>query len=147
MMKSTKYACALAVVGAMAIGTVMPSKAQDGRIIAGVGIGLATGALLAANANGNVYYGPGPYYGSGYAYGPGYAYAPGYAYGPYAYGPAYAPAPTYTYVPATQTYAYAPVVAYSPRGCWVPEWDGYREESRGLGHWGSCAEPHARPAR
>ncbi len=77
--RTTKFAAAVALAGALAVTAVAtPSYARGGRIAAGIA-GFAAGAAIGAATSG--YYGPG-YYG-------GYAYGPGYDGGPYAYEPGY----------------------------------------------------------
>lgn len=113
----------------------VPSDVTDvrwrGRRWAGVGVGLAAGALLgAAIANRHHYYGR-AYYGDAYYGGAYYGYAPSY------YAPAYAE--TYAYAPPPVVYRSAPVYA-QPTGpaigygrCWVTT-----DRDRGFGYWGRC---------
>lgn len=126
-----KSAVALAAVVIATAGTVDASQARGRHVGAAIGAGLVAGALIgaaAANANSG-------YYGPGYAYGPeSYAYEP--VYGGQAYDDA---EPVYG-------------ARYAATGrCWVPLRDGgtglNQDDPFGRGHWGSCAEPHARPMK
>jgi hypothetical protein len=74
-----KYACAAALVGAVAAAGTVPSEARNGRnaaFAAGAVAGATVGAAAASS-----------YYGPGY-YGPAYAYEPVYGDEAYAYEPA-----------------------------------------------------------
>ncbi len=116
----THAALAAVLAGAFAVTTTTPSRADNDTWIA-AGAGFAAGTLIgaaAANANANVYYGPGYAYAPGYPYGYASAYPYGYA-SAYPYGYAYAPAPAYAYVEAPAYVAVAPApraygYAYAP---------------------------------
>lgn len=138
-----KSAVSLAALGIATAAAVDASQARGRHIGAAIGAGLVAGAVLgaaAANANGG-------YYGPGYSE-PGYAYGPEYAPAPYAYEPAYG-AQAYD---DADVYDAEPVYGarYAATGrCWVPLREGgsglSQDDPFGRGHWGSCAEPHARP--
>lgn len=135
-----KSAVALAALGIATAGAVDASQARGRHIGAAIGAGLVAGAVLgaaAANANSS-------YYGPGYAYGPEYAPAP-YVYEPVYGGQAYDDADAYDAEPV-----YGARYAATGR-CWVPMRDGgtglSEDDPFGRGHWGSCAEPHARPIK
>jgi hypothetical protein len=114
-----------------------------GRTAAGIGIGLAAGALVGAaiaNSNRGYYYGD-PYYARGYGYNYGYAPPPPppvyYAEPePFYEEPAvvYAPAPRQVYSGAYSGAYAAPIDPNGPqRRCWVAT-----DRDRGFGYWGVC---------